>query len=152
MHCISQLSITLFLEQLLRTHCLVIWYQVFFWMYRWRTAGSLTTLQRSKQLLALASRVVLDNGAHRDPWPYFSSFQTFTCFEMGPRLQREEGSDYYWYIPPSIGGDSSGNSLFLCRERVPGLIYTSQQILVTITYFTTAEQILLVLATILVPL
>jgi hypothetical protein len=37
---------------------------------------------------------------------------TFTCFEMGPPLRREEGSEYYWSPPPpSTGGDSSGHSL-----------------------------------------
>jgi hypothetical protein len=25
--------------------------------------------------------------------------KTFTCFEMGPPLRREEGSDWYWSLP-----------------------------------------------------
>jgi hypothetical protein len=46
-------------------------------------------------LLVLASRVVLRIRPRRDPWPYFVLSKTFTCFEMGPPLQWEEGSDYY---------------------------------------------------------
>jgi hypothetical protein len=32
------------------------------------------------------------------PWAYFCSFQTITCFEMGPPLRREEGSDCNWSL------------------------------------------------------
>jgi hypothetical protein len=54
--------------------------------------------QSSKLLLALASIVALGFGPRRDSWPYFCPFRTFTCFEMGPPLRREEGSDYYWGV------------------------------------------------------
>jgi hypothetical protein len=30
--------------------------------------------------------------------------KTFMCFEMGPPLRREEGSDYYWLLPLWRGG------------------------------------------------
>jgi hypothetical protein len=43
----------------------------------------------SKLLLALASTAVLGVGPPRDPWLYFCSFQTFTCFEMRHPLWRE---------------------------------------------------------------
>jgi hypothetical protein len=57
-------------------------------------------IQSSKLLLVLASAVILASRPRRDPWPYFY-FQTFTCFEMGPPLQREGrgGSDYYRSLP-----------------------------------------------------
>jgi hypothetical protein len=35
----------------------------------------------------------------RAPWPYFCFFQTFTCFELGPPLRREERSLYNWSLP-----------------------------------------------------
>jgi hypothetical protein len=67
------------------------------------------TLNWNIELLrALASTVVLGFGPCQDPWPYFFSFQTFTCFEMGPPVCREEGSDYYWSLPPLLGIDSAG--------------------------------------------
>jgi hypothetical protein len=64
---------------------------------RWRIAGSRATVQCSKLLPVLVSTVVLHKGPHRDlrPYEYFSSFLTFTCFEMGLRLQQEERSDCY---------------------------------------------------------
>jgi hypothetical protein len=57
----------------------------------------------SPALLLLISGPV---GTHNQ---VFVLSKTFTCFEMEPLLQREEGSDYYW-SPPLLGGggDSSG--------------------------------------------
>jgi hypothetical protein len=52
------------------------------------------TVQCTKLLLVLASTVVLGIGPRRDPRLYFCSSQTFTYFEMGAPLRREEGSDY----------------------------------------------------------
>jgi hypothetical protein len=54
--------------------------------------------QSSILLLALTSTVVLGFEPRRDPWPYFYSFQTFTCFEMGPPFRQEVGSDYCWSL------------------------------------------------------
>jgi hypothetical protein len=54
-------------------------------------------VQSLKFPLPLAITVILGFGPRWDPWPYFCSFRTFTCFEMGPRL--EEGSDYYRSLP-----------------------------------------------------
>jgi hypothetical protein len=42
-------------------------------------------LQSSKLLQALDSTVVHGIVPRREPWPFFCSFQTFTCFEMGSR-------------------------------------------------------------------
>jgi hypothetical protein len=58
--------------------------------------------QSRKLLLALASTVALGIGPRRDRWSYLSSFHTFTCFEMGPHLLREEGSDYYRSLPSTL--------------------------------------------------
>jgi hypothetical protein len=49
--------------------------------------------------LALASTVILGFESHQGPRPYFFLFKTFTCFEMGVPLQREEGYNYYWLFP-----------------------------------------------------
>jgi hypothetical protein len=60
----------------------------------------------SKLLLVLASTVVLDFGPLRDPWPCSCSFHTSTCFEMGPPLRWEEGSDgsdYCWSLILYLG-------------------------------------------------
>jgi hypothetical protein len=52
----------------------------------------------SKLLLALANALNFCFGSRWDPWPCFCS-KTCTCFEMGPPLRREEGSNYYWSLP-----------------------------------------------------
>jgi hypothetical protein len=61
-----------------------------------------TPVQSNKLLLVLASTVILDFEPLRSPRPYFCSFQTSTCFEMGPSLRQQEVSDYCWSLP-SIG-------------------------------------------------
>jgi hypothetical protein len=63
--------------------------------------GARNVLYRPFQWIAvvLASTVVLGIGPRRDAWPYFCPFEAFACFEMGPPLCREEGSDYYWSLP-----------------------------------------------------
>jgi hypothetical protein len=58
-----------------------------------------TTSTSSKLLVVLASTVNLVFESHRNPWPYFSSFQTFTSFEKVPPLRGQEGSDYHWRLP-----------------------------------------------------
>jgi hypothetical protein len=54
--------------------------------------------QSIKLPLAFTNTVILGTGPHQEPWPFFCSVQTFTCFEMGPPLQEEEGSVYYWLL------------------------------------------------------
>jgi hypothetical protein len=60
--------------------------------------GTLSPVRFSKLLLAVTSTTVPGFGPSRDPWPYFCSFHIFTCFEKGPPLRREEGSDSYWSL------------------------------------------------------
>jgi hypothetical protein len=48
-------------------------------------------------MLALASAAVSGPIGTYDHIFVFS--KPFTCFEMGPPLQREEGSEYYWSLP-----------------------------------------------------
>jgi hypothetical protein len=56
-----------------------------------------------KLVLTIASTVILGFDSRRDPWPHF--FKSFKCFEMGPSLQQEEGSNYNGHSP-STGEDS----------------------------------------------
>jgi hypothetical protein len=58
-----------------------------------------TPVQSNKLLLALGHIVVLCFMTQSDSWPYCCSFQAFTCFEIGPPLRQEEGSDCYWVSP-----------------------------------------------------
>jgi hypothetical protein len=37
----------------------------------------------------------------RDPWPYFCSFQTFTCFQMVRLLEEKSGLTTAGHSPPS---------------------------------------------------
>jgi hypothetical protein len=39
--------------------------------------------------------VIIGVGPRRDRWPYFYTFQTFTCLKMGPPIRRNEGSNYH---------------------------------------------------------
>jgi hypothetical protein len=41
-------------------------------------------VKSSRLLMVLASTVILCFWLRREPWPYFCSFQIYTCFEMGP--------------------------------------------------------------------
>jgi hypothetical protein len=53
----------------------------------------------SKLLLVLASQSFFVSGPVGTHDHIFVLSKTFTCFEIGPPLQREEGSDYYWSLP-----------------------------------------------------
>jgi hypothetical protein len=75
--------------------------------------GALSPVQFSKLLLAITSTVDLGFGPRRDPWPYFCSFHVFICFELGPRLRREEGSDRYWSHPYHWGVTRLAGKLLL---------------------------------------
>jgi hypothetical protein len=77
------------------------------WYWHWNQ--SYPGERMSKLLLALSSTIPLGLGPRRDTWPNFCSFQIFTCFKMGHPLEREEGSDYCWSLPPLLGGDSAGS-------------------------------------------
>jgi hypothetical protein len=66
--------------------------------------GAFDLVSRSvKLLLALASTMNLGSGPVWTHDHIFVLFKTFTCFEMGPPLRREEGSDYYWSLPFTVG-------------------------------------------------
>jgi hypothetical protein len=64
----------------------------------------------------------------RDAWPYFCSFQTFTCFEMGPPRRREEGSDYYWSLPVYWGVTVLGLTLTHSLKSKSKLCYDRRSV------------------------
>jgi hypothetical protein len=47
-------------------------------------------VQYSKLLLAFASTAIPGFEPRRDPWPYFYTVQTFTCFETEPPIVEKE--------------------------------------------------------------
>jgi hypothetical protein len=74
------------------------------WLVHFRSRAELTQsspVQSSKLLLVLASTVLLRIGSRREPSPYFCSFQTFACFEMGHPLRHEEESNSQLKPPKS---------------------------------------------------
>jgi hypothetical protein len=50
-------------------------------------------------LLVLSSQFFLVSGSVGTQEFIFVLSKTFTRFEIGPPLQREEESDYYWSLP-----------------------------------------------------
>jgi hypothetical protein len=55
------------------------------------SVGRLNCCWSSPAQLFLISRSV---GTHE----YISLSKTFTCFEMGPPIRQEQGSEYYWSL------------------------------------------------------
>jgi hypothetical protein len=43
----------------------------------------------------------------------FLFFRDFKCFEMGPSLLQEDGSDYYWSLPLYWGTDGFSPASYL---------------------------------------
>lgn len=64
---------------------------------RYKRFGKACMGRSGKVLLALASTINIGFRSRRGSRPYFCLSKTFTCFEMGTPLRREEGSlALYW--------------------------------------------------------
>jgi hypothetical protein len=93
-------------------------------------------VQSSKLLLVLDSTVILGFELRPDPWPYFCSFQTFECFEMGPHFRREDGVWPMLVTPRLLGSDSAGvhshsltySLLSECYWSKPKLCYVQRSV------------------------
>jgi hypothetical protein len=97
-----------------------------YWGYEYETShkhnswtyGSKDSYLRNTRRHKVSSPVSCCWSSSAQSWPYFCSSRTYTCFEMGPSLPREEGSDYYWSLFFYQGVNPSLSLCKTLKERV----------------------------------